>query len=170
MQSSPRNFPGTHQGKRRFFSVRGGDSYSQLALLHMKNRIGRIPLREGRLILFQTENLSAQTSFREKGLGIENRTAILGLRLGSLKPGRLGSFACDGSRGSHRIGRWKPFGRRVLAAGCYAPDAHFTPPKGRRLHFNTIPLQETRDTRCLKGGAKPTPPLPVGAHFAHEAA
>ena len=127
----PQEFPGTHQGNRGFFSVRGGDSYSQPALLHVKNRVGRVALRVGHLIFFQTENFSAQPSSREKGLGIENRIAIFWLRLGRLKPGRLCNFACGGFCGSHRINRWNPLGWTALAAGWHAPGAHFTPPRGQ---------------------------------------
>ena len=83
-----------HQGNRRFFSVHGGDSYSQLALLHVKNRVGSVALRVGRFILLEVETLLAQPSSREKGLGIENRIAIFRLRLGRLTPGRGRNFAC----------------------------------------------------------------------------
>ena len=89
----PQEFPFTHQGNRGFFSVRGGDSYSQLAFLHVKNRVGRITLREGRLILFEFEKFLAQPSSGEKGFGVETRIAIGWLRFGRWKPGRLCNFA-----------------------------------------------------------------------------
>jgi hypothetical protein len=79
MQSSPRNSPAPTKAKRRFFSVRGGDRYSQSALLHVKNRVGSVALRVGRLILLQVDNLLAQPSSREKGLGIESHIAIAAL-------------------------------------------------------------------------------------------
>jgi hypothetical protein len=75
-------FLGGHQSNRRFFSVRRSDGYSQLAPLDEKNRVGRVTLYEGRLILFQVENLPTKPRSREKGLSIENRIAIIGLRLG----------------------------------------------------------------------------------------
>ena len=94
-------FPGGHQSNRRFFSVRRSDGYSQLAPLDKKNRVGRVTLYEGRLILFQVENLPTQPRSREKGLNIENRIATFGLRLGRVKPRRFFKFGDGGTCGPH---------------------------------------------------------------------
>jgi hypothetical protein len=142
------NIPGPHQGERGFFSVRGGDSYSQLALLHVKNRIGEIALREGRFIPFQVKSRPAHTGLREEGLGIKKRISISWLRLGRLKPGRLCNFACGGFCGSYRISRWNPFAGTALAAGWIGASAHFIPPKGQRPYtFRLYFSKETEDVR-----------------------
>jgi hypothetical protein len=53
------------------------------------NRIlaNRFSLEIGRLIFLQGEDLLSHPSFREKGLGIESRSAILWLRLRRLETG-----------------------------------------------------------------------------------
>src|ERR1019366_1400610 len=137
----PQEFPRTHQRNRRFFSVRGDDSYSQPALLHVKNRVGRVALRIGRLILIQIENLPAQPSSREKGLGIEKLISISWLGLGRLKPCTLRNFARGGFCGPERTNRRDPPGWTVLTADRDAPGAHITPPR-RRSHFHMIHLKK----------------------------
>jgi hypothetical protein len=94
-------FPGAHQGNGRFFSARGDNSASQLTLPNIKNRVGRVALRVGRLIFFQGDNFPAQNSSREKGRRIENRNAIYWLRLGRSKPRRFFKFGCGGVCGPH---------------------------------------------------------------------
>ena len=87
MQSPP-EFPFAHQRDRGFFSVRGGDGYSQPAFLHIKDRVGRVALRERRLVLFQIENFLAHPGSGEKGFSIEDCVAICRLRFGCLRLGR----------------------------------------------------------------------------------
>src|SRR5271167_305376 len=90
----PQEISRTHQGDRGFFSILGDDGYFHLALLYIKHRIGRIPLREGRFILFQAQNRPAQTSLREEGPSIENRSSISSLRLGRVRPRTVGNPVC----------------------------------------------------------------------------
>ena len=69
MQFSPRNSPAPTKAIVASFPFAEVTVTLSLALLHVKNRVGRVALRVGHLILFQTENFSAQPSSREKGLG-----------------------------------------------------------------------------------------------------
>ena len=135
-------FPGTHQGDRGFFSVRGSHSYSQPSRLHEKNRIGRVALREGRLFLFQVDDSSAKPSLGEKGPGIENSIAICWFWFGRGKPERLCKVACGRFCGSNRINRRNPFGSTALAAGWSVPGAHYHISEGEASHNPTLDLLE----------------------------
>ena len=74
--------PIAHQGNRRFFSVRGGDSHFQLSLLHVKNRVGRVALRVGRLIFFQAENFLPNPALARKVSGSKTVSPFPGCGLG----------------------------------------------------------------------------------------
>jgi hypothetical protein len=109
--------------------------------LDIKHRIGGISLREGRFMRFQAKNRPAKAGLREKGLGIENHLSISSLWLGRLRLRRIGNPACGADCGPHRGNRRNSLGWRALAAGWHAAGAHFVPPKGRRLHFDTMHLK-----------------------------
>src|SRR5271169_720415 len=85
----PQEFPGPHEGDRGFFPVRGGDGHSEPALLHEEDRVRRVALRKGRVVLFQIEDSLAQPCSGEKGFGIENRFPIGWFWLGGWKLDRL---------------------------------------------------------------------------------
>jgi hypothetical protein len=155
MQSSPRNSPAPTKASVASFPFAGGDSYSQPALLHVKNRVGSVALRVGRLILLQIENLLAQSSSRQKGLGIENRIAIFGFDLRRFeREGFEISPVVDFADRTELADGIRLAGRPWLRVGM-ASSAHFIPPKGQRPYTSRLYLLKKPGT-CAFSRARPS--------------
>src|ERR1035438_1406202 len=140
----PQEFPGTHQGNRRFFSVRGDDSYSELAPLHVKNRVGGIALGVGYLILLKTKTFFAQPSSGEKGLSIEDRIAIFLVAAWALEAGKALQFRLWGIWRIVQARPMDPVWLVGLGCGLECPWCSFHTSSGAAvtLPYYT-PLQET---------------------------